>query len=59
LLPIVGFLLLLNAIITGLVARKNNENPRSRKKALIGLILGLVAYALIFVFAIAYAGGFG
>ena len=59
LFPIVGFLLLLNAIITGLVARKNNENPKSRKKALIGLILGLVAYGLILVFAIAYAGGFG
>jgi len=59
LFPLVGFLLLLNAIITGFVARKNNENPKSRKKALIGLILGLVAYALIFVFAIVYAGGFG
>ncbi len=58
LVPIAGFLLLLTAIITGIIGRKNNDNPKSRKKALIGLVLGLVAVGLIFIFAIAYSGGF-
>lgn len=56
--PIAGFVLLLTAIITGILGKKNNENPKSRKKALIGLVLGLVAFGLILAFAIAYSGGF-
>ena len=58
LVPLAGFVLLLTAIITGIIGRKNNENPKSRKKALIGLVLGLLAVGLILIFSIAYAGGF-
>ena len=56
--PIAGFLLLLTAIITGILGRKNNPNVKSRNKALIGLVLGLAAFGLILIFAIAYSGGF-
>ena len=56
--PIAGFLLLLTAIITGILGRKNKPNTKSRNRALIGLVLGLAAFGLILIFAIAYSGGF-
>lgn len=58
LFPVGGFLLLLTAIVTGIIGRKNNDNPKSAKKALIGLVLGLAAMGLILIFALAYSGGF-
>ena len=56
--PVAGLLLLLTAIITGILGRKNNQNQKSRNRALIGLVLGLAAFGLILIFAIAYSSGF-
>ena len=55
LVPIAGFVLLLTAIVTGIVARNSTEDPKSRKNALIGLVLGLVGIGLIVIALIAYA----
>ena len=53
--PIAGFVLLLTAIVTGIVARNSTEDPKSRKNALIGLVLGLTGIGLIVIALIAYA----
>ena len=53
--PIAGFLLLLTAIVTGIIARNSSNDPKSRKKALIGLVLGLTGIGLIIIALIAYA----
>jgi hypothetical protein len=54
-LPIAGFVLLLTAIVTGIVARNSTEDPKSRKNALIGLVLGLVGIGLVIIALIAWA----
>ena len=53
--PVAGFILLLTAVVTGIVARNSTEDPKSRKNALIGLVLGLTGIGLIVIALIAYA----
>jgi len=53
--PIAGFFLLLTAIVTGIIARNSSDDPKSRKKALIGLVLGLTGIGLVIIALIAYA----
>ena len=53
--PIAGFLLLVTAVVTGIIARNSSEDPKSRKKSLIGLVLGLTGIGLIIIALIAYA----
>ena len=53
--PIAGFLLLLTAVVTGIIARNSSDDPKARKKSLIGLVLGLTGIGLIIIALVAYA----
>ena len=57
LIPIAGFALLITAIITGILGMSKNDNPKSHRKALIGLIIGAVATGLIIIAVIAFVSG--
>ncbi len=58
LIPILGFPLLLTAIITGIIGMNNNKDPKSRRNAIIGLIAGSLGLLLILLALAAFAGGF-
>lgn len=55
--PPVSFILILTAIITGIIGVNNNSNQKSRTKALIGLICGLVGVGIFIIALVAFATG--
>ena len=57
LVPIAGFLLIITAIITGIIGLNNNDNPKSRTKALIGLVTALAGIALLLIALVIFASG--
>lgn len=58
LFPLLGFPLLLTAIITGIIGMNNNKDSKSRRNAIIGLIAGSLGLLLVTLAIIAFAGGF-
>ena len=57
LVPGVAFVLMLAAIITGIIGISNNPNPKSRTRALIGLIAGIAGIILTLLALIIFLSG--
>ena len=57
LVPGVAFVLMLAAIITGIIGISNNPNPKSRTRALIGLIAGIAGILLTLLALIIFLSG--